>query len=50
MKDLFEKYQEEYLNDLFGLLKIDSVLREQAEVKEAPFGYGCVEALKYTLD
>ena len=50
MKDLFEKYQEEYLNDLFGLLRIDSVLREQAEVKEAPFGYGCVEALKYTLD
>ena len=50
MENLFEKYQKEYLNDLFDLLRIDSVRVEQPEVKDAPFGYGCVEALKYTLD
>ena len=48
-KDLL-KIKESYLNDLYGLLRIDSVLVEQPEVKEAPFGYGNVEALKYTLD
>ncbi len=48
-KDLL-KIKESYLNDLYGLLKIDSVLVEQPEIKEAPFGYGNVEALKYTLD
>ena len=50
MENLFEKYQQEYLRDLFDLLRIDSVRVEQPEVKDAPFGYGCVEALKYTLD
>ena len=50
MNDLFKKYEKEYLEDLFGLLRIDSVLKEQPEVKDAPFGYGCVEALNYTLE
>ena len=49
MGNIFKKYQEEYLNDLFGLLRIDSVRVEQPEVKEAPFGYGCVKALEYIL-
>ena len=50
MENLFEKYQKEYLNDLFDLLRINSVRVEQPEVKDAPFGYGCVEALKYVLE
>ena len=50
MNEIVKKYQHEYLEDLFGLLKIDSVRVEQPEIKEAPFGYGCVEALKYTLN
>lgn len=50
MEKLFDAYKEAYLQDLFGLLRINSVRVEQAEIKEAPFGYGCVEALKYTLD
>lgn len=45
-----EDYKESYLNDLFESLKIDSVLVEQPEVKEAPFGYGCVKALKNILE
>ena len=49
MNSVFKKYEKEYLDNLFDLLRIDSVLREQPEVKDAPFGYGCVEALKYTL-
>ena len=50
MEKLFDAYKKAYLEDLFGLLRIDSVRVEQPEVKDAPFGYGCVEALKYTLD
>ncbi|MCR5422492.1 MAG: dipeptidase PepV [Bacilli bacterium] len=50
MENLFEKYQKEYLKDLFDLLRINSVRVEQPEVKDAPFGYGCVEALKYVLE
>ena len=49
MENIFKKYQEEYINDLFGLLRIDSVRVEQPEVKDAPFGYGCVKALDYIL-
>ena len=50
MENLFEKYKKEYLKDLFDLLRINSVRVEQPEVKDAPFGYGCVEALKYVLE
>lgn len=39
-----------FLNDLKELLKIDTVLVEQPEVKEAPFGYNLVKALDYMLE
>ena len=48
-KDYINKKREKMLEDLFGLLKIDTVLVEQPEKKEAPFGEGCVEALNYCL-
>ena len=44
------KYKDEYLENLFNLLRIDSVLVEQPEIKDAPFGKGCVDALNYVLD
>ncbi len=50
----FEKYanehKEEMLKDLKGLLRINTVLVEQPEVKDAPFGKNLVEALNYVLD
>lgn len=49
----FVKYindnKEQFLNDLKELLKIDTVLVEQPEVKEAPFGKNLVKALEYML-
>ena len=42
--------KQEMINDLCELLKIDTVLVEQPEVKEAPFGYNMVKALNYMLD
>lgn len=42
--------KEKFLNDLKELLKIDTVLVEQPEVKEAPFGYNLVKALEYMLE
>ncbi len=42
--------KENFLNDLKELLKIDTVLVEQPEVKEAPFGYNLVKALDYMLE
>lgn len=50
VKNYIEKNKENLMNDLFGLLKIDTVLVDQPEVKDAPFGEGCVEALNYCLD
>lgn len=44
------KYKEEYLRDLFEILKIDSVLKEQPDCPDAPFGKGCKEALLKTLE
>lgn len=48
-KDYINKKRNEMLDDLFGLLKIDTVLIEQPDNKEAPFGQGCVDALNYCL-
>ena len=39
----------QFLDDLKELLKIDTVLIEQPEIKEAPFGYNLVKALDYML-
>ena len=41
--------EKQFLKDLEELLKIDTVLVEQPEVKEAPFGYNLVKALDYML-
>lgn len=38
------------LQDLTNLIKFPSVLKEQPEVKEAPFGYPLVECLNYFLE
>ena len=50
----FVKYandnKNKFLEDLKELLKIDTVLIEQPEVKEAPFGYNLVKALDYMLE
>ncbi len=50
----FEKYanehREEMLKDLEGLLRINTVLVEQPEVSEAPFGENLVKALEYVLN
>ena len=50
----FVKYandnKNKFLDDLKELLKIDTVLIEQPEVKEAPFGYNLVKALDYMLE
>ena len=42
--------KEKFLEDLKELLKIDTVLIEQPEVKDAPFGENLVKALDYMLD
>ena len=42
--------KEKFLDDLKELLKIDTVLIEQPEVKEAPFGENLVKALDYMRD
>ncbi len=42
--------KDKFLKDLKELLKIDTVLVEQPEVKEAPFGYNLVKALDYILE
>ncbi len=49
-KKMINEIKDAYLNDLFNLLRINSVLVEQPEVKDAPFGKGCVEALNYVLN
>lgn len=50
---MFKKYinenKDSFFKDLFKLISFDTVLREQAEVKEAPFGYGMVECLNWVL-
>lgn len=42
--------ERQFLEELKELLKIDTVLVEQPQVKEAPFGYNLVKALEYILE
>lgn len=42
--------KQKFLDDLQELLKIDTVLVEQPEVKNAPFGENLVKALEYMLE
>ncbi len=44
-----EKYENDYLSDLEGLIKIKSVLGEFNESKKYPFGKGIDDSLKYML-
>lgn len=44
-KELVEDYKEDFLEDLFTLLKIDSVRDDDAATEEFPVGPGPVEAL-----
>ena len=48
-REYINKKKDEFLNDLFGLLKIDTVMVEQYDNKEAPFGQNLVDALNYCL-
>ncbi len=50
MKKIILENKESFLKDLFKLISFDTVLREQPEVKDAPFGEGLVECLKWTLE
>lgn len=50
MKKIILENKESFLKDLFELISFDTVLREQPEVKDAPFGEGLVECLKWTLE
>ncbi len=45
----YKDNEQNFLTDLKELLKIDTVLIEQPEVKEAPFGENLVKALDYML-
>lgn len=49
-KEIVNKDKDNLLKDLVGLLKINTVLVEQPEVKEAPFGQGLKDALNYVLN
>lgn len=49
-RDYINKNKENFLKDLYDLLRIDTVLVEQPEVKDAPFGPNLVKALNYCLD
>ena len=44
-KELVEDYKEDFLEDLFTLLKIDSTRDDDAATDEFPVGPGPVEAL-----
>lgn len=49
-KELVEDYKEDFLTDLFTLLKIDSVRDDDAATDEYPVGPGPVEALDAFLE
>lgn len=49
-KNFVNNNKEAFLRDLFELIKFDTVLREQPEVVDAPFGQNLVDALNWTLD
>lgn len=49
-QNLIKNYCDQLLEDLFGLLKINSTLIEQPDNTDAPFGEGCKQALLYMLN
>lgn len=49
-KELVEKYQDDFIEDLFTLLKIDSTRDDDAATEEFPVGPGPVEALDAFLE
>lgn len=49
-KEIVDKNKEALLQDLVRLLQFDTVLIEQPENKDAPFGEGIRDALLYVLD
>lgn len=49
-KEIVEDYKEDFLEDLFTLLKIDSVRDDEAATEEFPVGPGPVEALDAFLE
>src|SRR5690625_2233938 len=49
-KELVEKYQDDFTEDLFTLLKIDSTRDDDAATDEFPVGPGPVEALDAFLE
>ncbi len=50
LKEIVNKNQDGLIKDLIKLLQIDTVLVEQPENKEAPFGNGIRDALLYVLE
>ncbi len=49
-KNYANNHKDQLIKDLNGLLKIETVLIEQPNIKQAPFGEKMVEALEYMLD
>ena len=49
-QELVEDYKEDFLKDLFTLLKIDSTRDDDAATEEFPVGPGPVEALDAFLE
>ena len=45
-----EKYQDEFIQDLKGLIAIPSVRDDSKKAEGAPFGAGCRKALDYMLE
>ena len=48
--DYFNKYKEDIIQNIIDFIAIPSVLEEDLDNKEAPFGIANVEALKFILD
>ncbi|MEG0313901.1 MAG: dipeptidase PepV [Erysipelotrichaceae bacterium] len=48
--EIAQKYKDELLNDLSGLLSIPSILDEENKVVGAPFGIECKMALEYMMN
>ena len=48
--DYFKKYKDDIIQNIIDFIAIPSVLVEDLENKEAPFGLANVEALKFILD
>ncbi|MEG2685109.1 MAG: Sapep family Mn(2+)-dependent dipeptidase, partial [Erysipelotrichaceae bacterium] len=48
--EIAQKYKDEFLMDLTGLLSIPSILNEEDKVVGAPFGIECQRALEYMMN